>query len=124
MQRRTPTLGVAGVLLVGLVIAAVAVIAYNSARWHDHVATCTITGKDRGYNQQTGSSNYRIYTAQCGTLANTDSMAFGKFNSGDVQGRLVEGHTYRLRIAGWRQPLLSAFPNIISVQGEVARPTH
>ncbi|SRR6266705_1728621 len=90
------------------------------ANYHNHVATCTVEDKDRGYSGH-GSSNYRIYTKECGVLGNYDQWLVGKTASADIQGQLQVGHTYRLRIVGWRLPLLSAFPNVVSVESEVGR---
>lgn len=83
--------------------------------YHEHTATCTVTGKDRGYNHETKSSEYRVYTKECGTLSNEDSLFRGKFSSGDVQGQLEEGKSYELTVVGPRIPFLSTFPNILEV---------
>lgn len=88
------------------------------ANYNNHVTTCTVESKDRGMSHD-GKSHYRVYTKQCGVLANEDQMFVGKFNSADIQGQLEPGHTYRLRVTGWRLPFFSSFPNIISVEGEV-----
>lgn len=87
----------------------------------DRVATCTVTGKDRGsprvsHGQSDDSSHYRVYTRQCGTFANEDMWLRGKFRSADIQGELQEGHTYRLHVVGWRFGPFSMLPNILSVQ--------
>lgn len=88
--------------------------------YHNHIATCTIVDKDRSGSSNSHSSKYRIYTRQCGVLSNEDQWLLGKTNSADIQGQLTNGHTYRLRITGWRSPLFSTFPNIIAVEGEAA----
>lgn len=84
--------------------------------YNEHTVECTITDKDRGHNQETGSSEYRIYTEQCGTFSNEDSLLRGKFNSGDVQGQLQEGETYDITVVGPRIPFMSTFPNILEVR--------
>lgn len=96
------------------------VLEYWYNHYNEHVATCTVTNSDRGYNHESKSSEYRVYTKQCGTLSNKDAWLRGKWNSGDLQGQLIAGHTYRVRIAGWRLPFWSTFPNIVAVEGEVA----
>lgn len=88
------------------------------ANYHDHIATCTVTDKDRSSDGH-GNSNYRIYTKQCGVLGNYDQWLVGKTASADIQGQVQPGHTYRLRIVGWRLPVASEFPNVVSVEGEV-----
>lgn len=49
---------------------------YRGERWE----TCHVTGKDRGGN----SGGYRIYTSNCDTLADEDSILRGKYNSSNV----------------------------------------
>lgn len=110
--------GCAAVLILGLCLGAgILDFAYN--HYNEHVATCTITGKDRSRNHETGSSEYRVYTKDCGTLSNKDAFLRTKYNSGDIQGQLVEQHAYRIRVVGWRLPYWSTFPNILAVEGEV-----
>lgn len=111
---------------IGGTVAALAVVlvmgggyALAKANYHDHEAVCTVTDKDRSGSSDGGSSHYRVYTEQCGVLGNVDQWLAGKTDSADIQGRLQVGHTYRLRIVGWRQSVFSDFPNIVSVDGEV-----
>jgi hypothetical protein len=82
---------------------------------NEHDATCTVTGKDRGMDQN-GNSNYRIYTSNCDTLEDTDSMWFGKWNSSDVFGQIQPNKTYVFHVAGVRNGWASSFANIITVK--------
>jgi hypothetical protein len=50
------------------------------------------------------------------TLQCTDSLAFFKFNSSDVYGKLYEGETYKLHVAGYRFGPTSSYRNIISIE--------
>lgn len=84
--------------------------------YNERTLECTVTEKDRGYNQESGSSQYRVYTEECGTFSNEDSMLRGKFSSGDVQGSLKVGETYTLTVVGPRIPFMSTFPNILEVR--------
>lgn len=99
-----------------LVLLAVIGLGAFPSFYNERTLTCTVTEKDRGYNQDSGSSEYRVYTEECGTFSNEDSLLRGKFNSGDVQGQLEEGETYELTVVGPRIPFLSAFPNILEVR--------
>lgn len=101
---------VLGVLLIGVVI-----LSNVRAHYNEHDATCTVTGKDRGANSDSGSSHYRVYTKQCGTLEDVDSWWRGKTNSADLYGQIEPGHTYTFHVAGWRLGLTSDFPNIFRV---------
>jgi hypothetical protein len=84
---------------------------YYNDRWR----VCTVTGKDRGYASD-GSSNYRIYTADCGVFADKDAWLRGKTNSADIFGQIQPGKTYRVHVVGARFGLGSHFPNILAVQ--------
>lgn len=46
---------------------------------------------------------------------NTDSWLFLKFNSADFQNQLEVGKTYKVKIIGWRIPLLSTYRNIVKI---------
>lgn len=94
-------------------------VSFVKNNWNEHVSECTIKRVDRVSTGSKGSSDMRIYTEQCGVLGNSDALFEGKFDSADIYGALEPGHTYKLRIAGWRVPFLSAFPNILEIEGEV-----
>lgn len=98
--------GLAALALVG------GALSFAYAHHNDHTTECTITGTDRGADD----GSYRVYTQECGTLANTDSLWHGKWNSADLQGQLTEGETYTVRIVGWRNGFFSTFPNLIEIQ--------
>jgi len=66
-------------------------------------------------------ARYLIFTPQ-ETFENTDAMAFRKFNSADLYGRIRVGATYQANVAGLRVPLLSWFRNIISIWEVEPRP--
>lgn len=72
-----------------------------------------VTGKERINDRD--NPHYRVYTDQ-GTFRNTDAALFGKFNSGDLQGRLKEDEFFKVKANGWRVPWLSMFRNIISAE--------
>lgn len=85
--------------------------------------TCAVTDKDRTtVSTDNGSrSDMRIYTADCGTLAVTDLMTRGQFNSADIYASIEPGKTYEITTVGWRIPWLSAFPIVHGVPVEVTR---
>lgn len=87
-------------------------LSYFLAHHDEHTVTCTVTDKDRG--GQDGS--YRIYTEECGQLANVDSVWRGKFDSADVWQDIKPGHVYELTVVGARIPVLSEFPNVLAVE--------
>jgi hypothetical protein len=60
-------------------------------------------------------STYLIYTDH-GVFRNDDAGWFMKYNSSDVYGNLDKGVRYRMKVYGWRIPILSMYPNIVRVE--------
>ncbi len=85
----------------------------------------TVTDKER-ITETDGdggtTSKYLVFTDK-ETFENTDTWAFGKYNSSDIQGRLRRGRTYDVLVAGWRRPRWSQYRNVISIVGEVPTDT-
>jgi hypothetical protein len=78
----------------------------------EHWATCHVTDKDRG--GQDGS--YRVYTTNCDTLANEDSVLRGKYDSSNVWQQIPDEGDIQVLIVGSRIPLFSQFANILEVK--------
>lgn len=66
------------------------------------------------------SSKYLVYT-DTEVFENTDSLWYTKFNSSDIHGRLKAGHTYVVKVSGWRIPVLSWYRNIVEIVEEQER---
>lgn len=60
-------------------------------------------------------STYLIYTDH-GVFRNDDAGWFLKYNSSDFYGELDVGKRYRLKVYGWRIPILSMYPNIVRMK--------
>jgi hypothetical protein len=86
--------------------------------WTADTTTFTVTGSDRvvSGNKESGIISKWIVLTETETLENTDSLAYLKFNSSDIQGRLKIGQTYTAKVYGWRVPFLSMYRNIVSVE--------
>lgn len=61
------------------------------------------------------SSKYLIFT-ETETFENTDSLTRWKFNSSDIQGKLLVGNAYQVEVYGYRIPFLSQYRNIVDVE--------
>jgi hypothetical protein len=122
-SNRTHALAIAGGVLVLLLTAAGIGLALWSESANETTHTCAVTDKDRTtVSTDNGSrSDMRIYTADCGTLAVTDLMTRGQFNSADIYASIEPGKTYEITTVGWRIPWLSAFPIVHGVPVEVTR---
>lgn len=82
----------------------------------------TITGTvERTYVKSDGGKKDKFYVVIRGSdgathvFVNHDTMWHAKWNSAEVQARLMDGHCYTVRTVGFRIPFFSAFPNIVSV---------
>ena len=75
--------------------------------------TVTITVEDKAVKRHGDSDDkYLIYTDN-GTYEITDSLAYWRWDSSDLYGKMKVGHTYECKICGWRIPFLSTYKNII-----------
>lgn len=81
---------------------------------NNNISTITVEVTDKESVNSGKSHEYRIYTNQ-GTFVNADSLYHGKWNSADIQGKIVAGRTYRIKVCGWRFGFLSWFRNILTV---------
>lgn len=100
------------VALLSVIAATGITVAWGSSHYNERVITCHVEDKDRGGDK----GSYRVYTTDCGTLANKDSWLRGKTNSADVWADIHPGQDQRLRVVGWRFGLLSQFPNVLAVE--------
>ena len=94
-------------ILFGVAVFVPGVVALASSRVE---TSCTVTDKDRVTGTE-GKSNMRVYTEQCGVLNVEDSLLDLQF----VFSSIKVGETYDFKTRGLRIPLLSMFPNIVSV---------
>jgi hypothetical protein len=111
---------VAIVVLMIFVVGGLYTWAYMSTR---ETETCTVTDKTAttkvksdGNGNNTSSTDYRVYTSDCGVLTIHDSWLLLRFNSADIYGQLQEKKTYTLDVVGWRNGFLSQFPNILGAE--------
>ncbi|ASU81538.1 hypothetical protein CDO52_00905 [Nocardiopsis gilva YIM 90087] len=93
-------------------------LSYDRAHYNERHVECTVTNKDRGGDD----GSYRIYTEQCGVLANTDSLWHAKWDSADVWQGIEPGQTYRFHVVGWRFGFFSHFPNVLDVEDAAPAP--
>jgi hypothetical protein len=78
----------------------------------DKVVTCTVISKDRGGGED---GAYRVYTEECGVLANGDNPFWNKYNSADIWSQIPDEGPVTVHIVGIRNGFFSWFPNIIEV---------
>lgn len=106
--------------IMGGIAAIICILTFGGLIWwnwgttyqNDHWATCTVTGKDRGADD----GSYRVYTSDCGQLANEDSLLRNKHNSADYWQKIPDEGVVELRIVGFRAGFFSQFPNIFDVR--------
>lgn len=110
-------------LVLAGVIGAIALVLILSgcSTTNDRDVTITVNDKERVCSSGNTKCQYLVYTDQ-GTFKNVDSWLNGKHNSSDIYGALKEGHTYVVRVEGYRSGVLSEYPNIIKIKDEVESP--
>lgn len=104
---------VAGAIAFVGVVAAFPVYGITWSNTHESHQGCTVDDKDRA-SKKDGGSDMRVYTS-CGVFSVADDVIVGQWNSADIFSRIEVGRTYDLGTVGWRNGLLSSFPNIVSI---------
>ena len=97
---------IVGVIIVLALIFDVALNYTNKKDITLHIKKVTsVTGKN---------VKYLIFTKE-GVFENSDQMFLGKFNSSDIQNKLIGEKTCKVETFGQRIPFLSMYPNIVKV---------
>lgn len=106
MKYLTRTLIIIIIVLIGIPIA---YYSYADTRQIEVTGTERISNRTDGY--------YLVYTTD-GTFKNVDTALYFKWDSSDVQGKLIPSHTvlYTVKVNGCRIPFLSMYKNIISIK--------
>lgn len=73
---------------------------------------CFVKDKERIVNSD--DSYYLVFCEEI-VLKNSDSLWNWKWNSSDIYKDLDVEKSYKLKVYGWRMPILSWYPNIISI---------
>jgi len=114
---KAATVTIVGGAAIGIAAAAVGGIASCSHNYLEEksvVATVTEKAIHVDGDKDSGvTSTYMIYTDH-GVFTNRDSLSKGKFNSSDIYGQLKVGCTYKFNYHGFRNNVMSMYPNIDS----------
>lgn len=70
-----------------------------------------ITVKDKERIERHG---YLVYTQEGEVFEITDTLAYMRFDSAETYGALTPDKKYKVKVAGWRVPLLGLYRNIIN----------
>lgn len=124
-KRRPETGSMIMITILLIVLGIVGFVIYGAAyKGTERTVETTVLGKER-ICSSTGSGTdtrvtcyYAVYTDD-GTFKLTDSFVYGRFRSSDIYGRLREDRRYRFKVAGFRLPLVSEYPNIVSDPEEI-----
>lgn len=96
------------ILFIGFFITIGVTYALTSSR-----STFTVIGKENTY--QGKSTKYLVYN-DITTYEISDSIVYMRFDSSDVYGKVTVGKTYEAKLQGFRLPILSMYPNIITLK--------
>jgi hypothetical protein len=108
------------ILLIGISILLLVSLLFTNApyQWLTQRTVEDVLIKDKQVSTESAKhqdkviSTYLIFTDH-GVFRNDDAGWFMKYNSSDVYGDLDVGKHYRLKVYGWRIPILSMYPNIV-----------
>lgn len=105
--------------LIGLVIVIlVGVLAYNTrVYWTHGERVVRVTGVSTKAMMDHGRMKdvYLVFTTN-ETYRNVDSPAYLKFNSSDLQGKLIQTGCFHIAYYGFRIPILSKYRNITKAE--------
>ena len=103
-------------LILTLVVLAVVAIG-TEPYWTHGSKVVTVTGVTTKRMNRHGQDQdvYLVFTDDQ-TFRNTDTLYYFKFNSSDVQGKLIQGGRFRIDYYGFRIPVLSKYRNIIKAE--------
>ena len=105
------------VIAAGVAIVLVVVGAMTNPYWTHGAKDVTVTGVTTKRVVDHGQSKdiYLVFTDDQ-TYKNVDSPAYLKFNSSDVQGKLIQGGRFHIEYYGFRIPVASQYKNIIKAE--------
>lgn len=107
----------------GCFIAFVAIVCMLIAAWI--TAYCiwvpqthrTVTAKViKEWVQCTKDECTKLIGTDHGVFEDQDSALYWKWNSSDFYNNMSPGHEYTFSVVGWRIPILSTYPNIITCE--------
>lgn len=77
--------------------------------------TAEVTDTERSCHGSEGECTWLVLTDET-SFENKDAFWHLKFNSTDLQGKMKIGHKYTFDYYGWRIPIFSMYPNLVSVK--------
>ncbi|ESQ84434.1 hypothetical protein AEAC466_08760 [Asticcacaulis sp. AC466] len=103
----------AAVIVVVLVFLAIWTVPY----WTHGSKDVVVTGVDHKVMKDHGQVKdvYLVFTTD-ETYKNVDSPAYLKFNSSDIQGKLIQTGRFRISYYGFRIPMFSMYKNITKAE--------
>jgi hypothetical protein len=90
------------------------ILTYFTAPYWTH-STKEVTVTSSMVKPSNGESKYLVYT-DAGVFENTDTWYYFKFDSSDVQSKLMQNGKFKVSYYGFRVPFLSKYPNITNVE--------
>ncbi len=86
---------------------------WTTPYWTHGSKIVTVTGVDHKIMKDHGKNRdiYLVFTTD-ETYKNVDSPAYLKFDSSDIQGKLIQTGRFKINYYGFRIPVLSMYKNI------------
>jgi hypothetical protein len=99
------------------VLALICLAIWTVPYWTHGTKDVTVTGVDHKIMKDHGKTRdiYLVFTTD-ETYKNVDSPAYLKFNSSDIQGKLIQTGRFRISYYGFRVPIFSMYKNITKAE--------
>lgn len=111
MIRRNTSSITVGAIIIAVVL--LFLVYLTTPWWTREVKTVDVTGTmAKRYEDH---DKYLIFTDQ-GVFENTDTLAYVKFDSSDLQAKLMRPGKFEVVYYGFRIPFFSSYPNIVSAR--------
>lgn len=98
--------------IVGLLVI-ILLVSIPKIHTEEHIVTVTKT-EIVGNND-----HYMIFCKENGktiTFTLDDSFWYGQWNTADIYAEIEEGHTYKVKVTGFRIPFFSMYQNIVDIK--------
>ncbi|ANQ47991.1 DUF1523 family protein [Flammeovirga yaeyamensis] len=113
-------------LYIGIAVVVFIIFVWIFPKVNRRTITATVTKTERSIGNLDDNKSkdrlgkYLIYTmdekGKAHVFENIDTWIWFKFNSSDVYAKIQQNKTYNFSIVGFRFPIFSMYPNIITVE--------
>lgn len=98
-----------------IAIVVVIILGFTATAYMTSAEETTITVDDKWTKYKAGQDKYLVSDTNGNVYEIGDSTLFLKFDASTRYARIDTGETYKVKMIGWRIPILSSYQNIIEL---------